>query len=128
MAIQPFVDYTFYTTTFLGTTISADEFPSRALRASMYIDHVTHGRASKTIAEALETDWIEKIQFATCAVADRNSDFDDSGGEVITSESIGDHSISFATPQTNAKQLRDVAYFWLVGTGLLFGGFYEDEV
>jgi len=127
-----YADYTFYTGTYLGNAIASADFAALALRASAVIDQITFDRAAVVITVATDTVTIDKIKKATCAVAEELQTQDAAGGtDGITSESIGNYSVSFAVGAkktlTSGQQLANAAGLWLANTDLLFRGFASGE-
>lgn len=119
-----YVDYTYYSTTYLGTLIAESAFPALALRASAHIDQMTFNRA------ATDTDNETAIKNATCAVAEELQR-QATNLDGITSESQGQYSVSFASnsskAKTNQQKLQDAARLWLANTYLMFAGFNSGE-
>jgi|ERR1035437_169449 hypothetical protein len=127
-----YVTYSYYTTTFLGTVIASADFARLALRASVVIDQLTFNRAAAIVLAATDTDIIDSIKMATCAVAEayQANEADGSGGG-IKSESIGSNSVTYqdganATLSDIAKLSR-AAKVYLGLTGLMYPGFNEGE-
>jgi len=128
-----YADLTFYKTTFLGTAIADADFPALALRASAVIDQITFDRAAAIITADDDADTIERIQLATCAIAEEVQAQEASGGaDAIVSETIGRSSVTYdvgsTRRQTAQKRLSNVARVYLGGTGLLYRGFLASEV
>ncbi|MCE5209853.1 MAG: hypothetical protein LLG42_16305, partial [Chloroflexi bacterium] len=79
------------------------------------------------VTTGTDTDTIEKIKLATCAVAEKVKQLDgmESGGE-IASERVGNHSVSYVQNPTaqlsDDAKFRRVAKLYLWGTGLMFAG------
>ena len=127
-----YVNYTYYTTTYGGTAIASADFLALANKSSAFIDLVTMNRAAAYMALLApteeEAEIIDKIKMATCAVAEEWQSYDKAGG-VITSESVGSHSVSYADTEdkTQNKKLSLAAYPFLAHTGLMFRGFNADE-
>jgi len=122
-----YADLTFYTETFLGVSISAQDFPRLALRASEIVDQVTFDRARAVIAAGTDTDLIERIQLATCAVAERMQELTLGGSAAgIQSESLGNHSVTYVAGAnatlTQDEQYRATARTYLGSTGLMYRG------
>lgn len=142
-----YADYLFYTDEFFGVAISYEDFPRLASRASDFLDYYTRGKAAK----APETDTATKLALAKacCAVAEAIQDDDRnkalaaqisaaalaSGSGEIKSETVGSHSVSYATSAdysrgaSGAARERDlraayaeIASVYLVNTGLLYRG------
>lgn len=128
-----YVDYTYYTTTYDGSAISAAEFTAYANRASAYIDYVTMDRAATFMRlvspSPEETALISKVKNAVCAVADQFKNYDAIGGGSISSESVGSHSVSYATADRKvyAANVSNAAEIYLAHSGLMFRGFNADE-
>lgn len=122
-----YADLTFYTDEFLGVVIPAGEFPRLALRASEVIDQVTFDRARAIVAAGTDADLIERIQRATCAVAERMQELTISGTAAgIQSESLGNHSVTYVAGSsatlTQDEQYRATARTYLGSTGLMYRG------
>lgn len=128
-----YADYTFYTTTFLGTAIaSSGDFAALALRASAVLDQLTYNRAVAIITAATDTVTIDKIKKATCALAEELHIQDTANGvDGISSESIGNYSVSYSDnsnrKQTNSNKNLNAITLWLTGTDLLYKGFASGE-
>jgi hypothetical protein len=122
-----YTDYAYYTTTYLGTAITATLFPAYALRASAVIDQLTFDRAASVVDVAI----IDKLEMATCAIAEELQKQDITGVDAIQSESVGGHSLSYAknstAQMTNDQKLLKVAKLYLGSTDLLFKGFSDGE-
>lgn len=139
-----YASYEFYTGTFLGTAITAADFPRLCSRASDFVDYFTRGKAEKATDERV----VNAIKKACCALAeqiqlDENSRaienktqgmaLDADTGEV-KSESVGSWSVSYVTAADYAGQnaaeiarAASVAYAsiaarYLTHTGLLYRG------
>jgi hypothetical protein len=121
-----YADYTYYTTTYLGTVIAEADFPKLALQASQVIDRVTFQRA----ASQTDTDIVDKIAMAMCAVAEELQN-QHSTTDGITSESQGQYSVAYGVNSSRAKsnqsKLEQAARLWLDGTFLMFAGFSAGE-
>ena len=128
-----YVDYAYYSTTYGGTAIATAEFTAYANRASAYIDYVTMDRAvalmSLVSPSPEETALISKVKNAVCAVADQFKNYDAIGGGSISSESVGSHSVSYATADRKvyAANVSNAAEIYLAHSGLMFRGFNADE-
>jgi hypothetical protein len=121
-----YTDYDFYVNTYKGSAIALADFARMAMRASAVIDQVTYNRAGPVITADDDEATIEKIELATCAVADELLTQEESGG-VVQSESIGRHSVTYASPQSNQKRLESAARTHLWSTDLMYRGINEDE-
>ncbi len=122
-----YTDFDFYEDTYLGNAIAEADFPRLALNASAVIDLLTFNRAAAIVTAGTETDTIEKIELATCAVADVLKKIEDSGGQVVQSESVGRASVTYANPVSQDAQAFSAAKLYLWPTGLMYRGFTADE-
>ncbi len=125
---MPYADYDYYSETYLGIAIAEADFPRLALRASAEIDRLTFGRAARQTDSAV----VDKIQMATCAVAEELQKGEQSGGaDALTSESQGGYSVTYAAnssrAMTNTQRVQSAAALWLDGTYLMFSGFNDGE-
>lgn len=103
--MEAFADHTFYTDSYKGVSVSADDFTRLALRASYAVDLHTFGRASDVIQKNDDAETIERIRMATCSAAEALARFNgDAAGPngnaagPIVSETVGEHSVSYAQP------------------------------
>lgn len=124
-----YVDYAFYTGTFLGTAIVSADFNALALRASAVIDQITFGRAAVDYAA---NENVTAIKNATCAIAEELQRQAAAGyTDSVQSESQGRYSVSFFAHGNKAKsnmgKLLDAARVWLANTDLMFAGFADGE-
>jgi hypothetical protein len=127
-----YATYTQYTTDYLGTAIASTDFSRLALRASAVIDQITFDRTAPIVLAATETDTIDRIKMATCAVAEELQKQDANGGaDGIQSESVGAYSVTYIAnaiaQMTNNRKLINAARVYLGSTGLLYPGFASDE-
>jgi hypothetical protein len=128
-----YTDYTYYTTTYLGTAIASTAFAQLALRASAVIDQITFSRVAAIILANTETDNIDLIKMAVCAVAEQLQTNDASGSNGgIKSESIGSNSVTYVDGSqmtlSNDRKLSNAAKLYLGNSGLMFKGFADDEL
>ncbi len=127
-----YATYAYYTDTFLGTAIASADFARLALRASAVIDQITFNRAGPVVTAGTETDTIDLIKMATCAVAEEYQAIEDSGSaDGIQSESVGSHSVTYAENskqrRTATARLAEAAKLYLGSTELMYRGFAEGE-
>ena len=105
-----YCDYQFYKDVFLGNAISPDDFPRLAERASEYLSSATGGLAGKVSGPALEA-----VKKAVCALAEVIQDESGmtsasfSGRGAKTSETVGGHSVSYASPGFSTAQAEYIA-------------------
>ena len=85
-----YADYAYYTDTYGGKAVSAEDFLRLAAEASAYLDRVTLGRAE----EHAEDD---RLKICCCALCDILAATADTGGMVKQSESVGSWSYSLAS-------------------------------
>lgn len=124
-----YADYSFYTTTYKGSTIPFDQFERLALEASAEVDYQTFERASVVVIEAVEAALIEKIKMATCSIADLLFVIEQEGkGKTgtVSGERVGDYSVNYAVSgdatATKSQRIENALRRWLGHTGLLFRG------
>lgn len=127
-----YVDHTFYTTSYLGTSIASTDFARLALRASQVIDQVTFNRAAAVITADEDADTIALIQMATCAVAEELQTQESAGNiDGVTSERVGSYAVTFGAGSramlSNEEKQEKAAKVYLANTGLMFRGFTDEE-
>ena len=87
-----YATYQFYTETFFGGLIGADEFDGYVVKASAFLDRITFGRLT---VENVTDD----VRAAACAVAEQmcrvQTLYDSTGGGSVASEKTGDQSVSY---------------------------------
>lgn len=124
-----YVDYTFYKETYCEgkkVKIPETEFSYYEKKAAYRIREMTLGHSDKYTAG-------DEVRMATCALAERLYSFENetsiSGyADGITSEKVGEHTVSFAgntkAEKTAAleRSIRDDARVYLGLTGLLYKG------
>ena len=128
--------FEFYRDSYYGDSIEESLFPKWEDRASMKLDQLTYGN----INVETQAEFDEKIQKATCALADLLYQIDyktvhanDPMNGNVKSMSSGGQSISFGSNETlvdkvlgdKAAQNRlcyDAVCEYLSGTGLLYAG------
>ena len=131
-----YTTYEFYKDEYYGDSIEESLFPKWESRATDRLDELTYGNIT---ADALE-EYSEKIQKATCALADllykidfKTNHANDTNGGNVKSMSSGGQSISFGSNETlidkvlNDKVAQnrlcyDTVCEYLYGTGLLYAG------
>jgi hypothetical protein len=127
-----YVDYAYYSATFLGTAIASADFGRLSVRASKHIDALTFGRAAAIITADTDTDKIDALKMATCAIADELQKDETSGGrDNVTSEKVGNVSVSYGASgqmtKTLGQKIADAATLWLWETDLMYRGLNADE-
>lgn len=118
-----YANYTFYTEQFMGTAIAQPDFDRLAMRASVLIDQVTFDRAAAVVAAGTDTDTVDKVKMATCAVAEMLHKDESEGGE-IQSERVGNLSVTYVKGPARSliSRTREEAKPYLWDTYLMYGG------
>nr|DAD61020.1 MAG TPA: Head Tail Connector Protein [Caudoviricetes sp.] len=132
-----YADYTYYSGTYMGT-VSEEDFPRLAVRASSYLDYYTRDKA-KDNAE------LDAVKMCCCALVDvyklietakelANKDMTAGlSSDAIQSETVGGYSRTMRSGGEGAssslqagldakKQLAATAMEYLASTGLLYRG------
>lgn len=101
-----YADYTYYTDTYKGNSITEYDFDRLILRASVYLDQITGGQATAY-------DPADSVKMAACAVAEAWQ-INEQGGE-LASQSVGSWSRSYALtkPKSNDRRLLDAVMLYL---------------
>lgn len=126
--MNAYANYDYYVTNFGGTSISAAMFGTLAKRASYEIERLTLNRAGAVITENTNEALIDRIQMATCAIAEVLNGFAAAGLQPagIESESVGDYSVKYTSADVakarEAAAIQAVAEQYLALTGLMFIG------
>lgn len=110
-------DYNFYKEIFKGGVIPDESaFNSTVIEATAYIDRLTRGKANNMASVPVGVD------FAVCAVAEII--YQEKTESNVTSESVGNHSRSYAIKSREERESDKMrkAKLYLSGTGLLYGG------
>jgi len=125
-----YVDWDYYTETYLGSAIAVVDAARLFVRASAVIDRLTFNRAAAIILADDDADLVDLIQMATCAVADElQLETGETGAGIVQSESVGRHSVTYVAGSVRTMEDRQAraAAFYLGSTGLMFRGFASDE-
>lgn len=118
-----YADYTFYKTEYKGSAIpDAPGYDRVAVEASAFLDYVTHNHIKDLTDEIMV-----KVKLAQCAIADVcYKQAQDDVANVVSSESVGNHSVTYAVSKASYKQRELEKYskakIYLHGAGLLYGG------
>ena len=131
-----YTTYEFYKDEYYGDSIEESLFPKWESRATDRLYELTYGNITEDVLE----EYNEKIQKATCALADllykidyKTNHANDTNGGNVKSMSSGGQSISFGSNETlidkvlNDKVAQnrlcyDTVCEYLSGTGLLYAG------
>lgn len=113
---EPYVNYEYYQQQFGGQIVAETAFFNCAYRASLFIDHVTMGRARR-LEEVPEV-----VKMACCALCEQIAQDEQNNGRVITAEKVGEYSVSYGDrTKLNQKMLQTVRMY-LSQTNLLYRG------
>ena len=131
-----YTTFEFYKNSYYGDSVEESLFPKCEDKASMKLDQLTYGN----INDDTRTEFDERIQKATCALADllyqidyKTTHANDAQAGNVKSMSSGGQSISFGSNETlvdkvlNDKTAQnrlcyDTVCEYLSGTGLLYAG------
>lgn len=118
-----YADYIYYTTTYLGSALTEEEFARAATRASSFLDYYTQGKAKTYTGDELE--------MCCCALAEQYQIIENaqtqsmSGGE-LQSQTVGAWSKTYKSGTETAAAAREtlagIAMQYLGHTGLLYRG------
>ena len=119
-----YATYEFYTNTYYGDVLSAEDFEKYASRASDYLDRLTMNRAK----DYDDTD--RSLAKACCVAAEQLSAISSArlsaGSGEYASESVGSHSVSYRSGIETAaaleKDMKNLVEGYLLTTGLLYRG------
>lgn len=119
-----YCNYEYYRDVFKGSLTEA-QFTSSVLPAQAVLDIHTHHRINMdTMSEKVQ----ELVKCCLCALCDAQSAFVTHKG--ISSESIGDMSVSYSSPATSGStafgstsEAFTIIESWLGNTGLMYCGF-----
>ena len=118
-----YAEYDFYLNDYKGSSIpNATDYARAAIEASAFLDYVTHNHI-KDLTDSM----MLKVKLAQCAIADVcYKQAQDDVANVVSSETVGNHSVSYAVTKVGYKQRELEKYskakIYLHGTGLLYGG------
>lgn len=109
-------DYRFYKEMFLGAVIPNETaFNLSISEAIAYVNRLTRGKCKALASIPNEVD------MAVCAVAEV---IHNEKENIVTSESVGNHSRTYAVTSQADREREKIrkARLYLAGTGLLYGG------
>ena len=126
-----YVDFEYYSSTYGGTAINADSFIKLERKARVFIDDVTFDRLKNDTTLIDDT-----VKECLCEIMECNYKLDqeeaETGGKLISSETIDQHSITYAVSDTekneidksriNFTKFYNIARQYLGNTGLLYRG------
>ena len=102
-----YADYSYYIANY-GAAIPAALYDALSIRAMWYIDSLIPHQINPSDA----------VKMASCAVAEVLFDHEQGGG--VSHETVGRHSVTYASAQERKAQLYETAYSYLCNTGLLY--------
>ena len=126
-----YVDYTYYSNSFGGTTIPEADFIKLERKARVFIDDITFDRLKNDTTLIDDT-----VKECLCEIMECNYKLDqeeaETGGKLISSETIDQHSVTYAVSDTeknevdksriNFTKFYNIARQYLSNTGLLYRG------
>lgn len=125
--------YEFYTGTYYGDMLTAENFEKWESRACDLLNFITNN----TITDAVLGEYSDNIQKAVCSIAELLFSVDkvknsgngagvksmSSGGESITYSEVKSEYVQAASdPQITTRLAYERCRMYLTGTGLLYGG------
>lgn len=118
-----FADYDFYTKEYLfgkKAVIDTASFDFYANKATQYIRQQTFGNINE------DTEIPNCVKMCCCEIAELLYNADKNGHSTITSEKVGDLSVSYESAESQgqalSKNIKSAIYLWLSGTDLLYRG------
>ncbi len=116
-----YADYDFYINNYGGNLIPSENFDFWARKSTQYIRTNTFGNIDET------QSIIESVKMCCCEIADQLYSQDKrKNRQGITSEKVGEHSISYESAEAINKAekeiLKQILIVWLANTGLLYRG------
>lgn len=122
-----YADYTYYSTIYMGTSLTEDAFPALSVKASAYVDYVTMDRAKSASGDAADA-----VKNAVCALAEIIQDgsklnaVSTDAERPVSSETVGSWSRSFGSKNVSATDVqliesrkREAVVMYLAPYGLL---------
>lgn len=105
-----YADYSFYVNEYFGEAVEEEDFRRLSDRASEYICGATGGASDRVTGSNMVM-----IKKATCAIAEVLLDEEKllrrsfSEDKVISSESVGSHSVSYGSPSLSSADVQCLA-------------------
>lgn len=125
-----YADYKYYQKSAHGKEIPEEEFPKSALKASVFVKFITHGR----VADSFESDYPQfagEIKLAVCAAAEvfyaADKRLREHGGREVQAENNDGYSVTYADVQQSGVSLGEQMALqavrpYLIDTGLMYCG------
>lgn len=116
-----YIDYSYYTDTYKGSSIPESAFDRVANKAQAKIDYYTFNRIDET------ADYMNKVKMCCCDIAEQIYTHDTAKtGNGIASEKVYDYSVTYVsqkeTEQAFNSKIVSCINEWLAMTGLLYRG------
>lgn len=116
-----YCDYTYYTDTYIGNKLSAEQFSTAAERAADFIAYITLNKA---------TSDYDAVKRCNCALAEVYADMEqarlNTPSGAFASETVGAYSVSYRSGadilQSYGAEAKSVCARYLAPTGLLYRG------
>lgn len=116
-----YADYKYYTDTYKGVVLDTASFERYARNATVYIKMLTFNRVD-------DSNIPDEVKMCCCEVAEKNYEADKSRHVGISSEKVGDYSVTYENnaniDMKLAKDCNEIIQKWLLMTGLLYRGYY----
>lgn len=117
-----YVDYDYYKSDagFTGVALDERQFMQYRKRAEEFIDAVTFKRLHAYTPERIP----ECVKDAVCELAEWLNNYDETGGQVKQSETVGSYSVTYSKPRTVRKEddMLRIVRMHLSGSDLLYRG------
>lgn len=118
-----YADYQFYSFDYLNGNSAvfstAESFLPYACKATQYIKRYTFNNIPATNVP-------ECVKMCCCELAEKLYSYDKQISKNITSESVGDLSVSYESSvtitQRTSQEIKEIIYNWLSNTGYLYRG------
>lgn len=129
-----YADYAYYEEKARGREIPEEEFLKAALKASVFIKCITHGRVSDSF-ESDYPQYTDEIRFAVCAAAEVFYETDkrlrEHDGREVQSENNDGYSVTYtdipeAGRSPGERQAMQAVRPYLIDTGLLYCGVVQE--
>lgn len=113
-----YIDYDFYKESYGGTSVPQNSFLRYSMQASAYIDKITFNRIPKKYDIDVQSEGYNlpnEIKFTVCTAMEKIYKFevDNDGNGVISSETTGNHSVSYVTNSSKEKEILDATRLYL---------------
>lgn len=125
--MQCYADYQFYNLEYANGNSAvfntAESFLPYSRKATQYIKRYTFGNVPQDVPES--------VKMCCCELSEKLYSCDKIINRGISSESVGDLSISYESSvtllQQKSQEIEEIIYNWLSETGLLYRGVYDDN-